>query len=222
MHGGPSQRACFTGNKVKVSHFQTIIVMPSSISSSLSTSSSGEYSSFYGLPESAINPPSSPSESDTGGSIISESPAAEPSSLDASGTESDNDEPESRESLLQKALTAVKESGLDNHGNPKYSLRTAAKDFGVPRSTLTGRWHGAKPKKDAHDHQKHFTPEQEDILVDWIRTLGRRGVPMTLSSLRDFASGALGKPVGENWPSRFIMRHPEIKVIHLIRDLHLN
>ncbi|KDQ22463.1 hypothetical protein PLEOSDRAFT_35884 [Pleurotus ostreatus PC15] len=35
---------------------------------------------------------------------------------------------------------------------------------------------------------------------------------MTLSSLHDFASGALGKHVGENWPSRFVTRHPEIKV----------
>ncbi|KAG9225268.1 hypothetical protein CCMSSC00406_0007099 [Pleurotus cornucopiae] len=61
--------------------------------------------------------------------------------------------------------------------------------------------------------------EQEDILVDWIRTLGRRGVPMTLSSLCDFASGALGKPVGENWPSSFVTRHPEIKVVKLTTTL---
>lgn len=184
--------------------------MPSSIAPNNSSSSSGEYSSFYGLPQGTSNPPSSPSESDHKDSISSSSEEEEPSC--GSGTES-NDEPDSRESLLRKALAAVTASGLDNHGNPKYSLRTAAKDFGVPRSTLTGRWHGAKPKKEAHDHQKHFTPEQESILVDWIRTLGRRGVPMTLSSLRDFASGALGKPIGENWASRFVSRHPEIKVV---------
>ncbi len=187
--------------------------MHRSNSSSASSTSSGEYSSFYGLPESAINPPSSLSESDSDehSSQLSESSEQPTSSSSEDGTDSD-DEPDSREGLLRKALAAVAASELDSRGNPKYSLRAAAKDFGIPRSTLTGRWHGAKSKKEAHVHQMHFTPEEESILIDWIRTLGHRGVPMTLSSLRDFASGALGKPVGENWASRFVKRHPEIKV----------
>ncbi|KAF9477144.1 hypothetical protein BDN70DRAFT_774465, partial [Pholiota conissans] len=70
----------------------------------------------------------------------------------------------------------------------KLSLRKAAKLFKVPRSTVTDRHNGLKTRRDAHEHQQNLTAVQEEILVEWAKSLGRRGVPLSPSALSDYAS----------------------------------
>jgi hypothetical protein len=48
--------------------------------------------------------------------------------------------------------------------------------------------------------------------VEWIKVQGRRGVPMTYSSVGRAATEISGKPVGEIWPKRFRKRHPDLKM----------
>ncbi|KAF9487312.1 hypothetical protein BDN71DRAFT_1404952, partial [Pleurotus eryngii] len=74
----------------------------------------------------------------------------------------------------------------------------AAQNFDVPFSTLQGRFQGQKLKTEAHEHQRLFTMAEEQSMIDWIKTLGTQGIPMTMSKLREFAEGLLGHPVGEN------------------------
>lgn len=42
--------------------------------------------------------------------------------------------------------------------------------------------------------------------------MGRRGFPLTLALIGDYASEIHGTPVGYTWPKRFKKRHPDLKV----------
>lgn len=122
------------------------------------------------------------------------------------------------------AIEAIYDGGFNPNGEPLYPIRQASRDFDIPFSTLQGRFRGRKSKTEAHEHQRHFTTAEEQVLVDWIKTLGRRGVPMTLSTLREFAEGMLGHSVGENWAYQFVhIRHTDLKVrllcVHTCSDL---
>ncbi len=118
-----------------------------------------------------------------------------------------------KQQRLLLALEAIHEGGFGPDGEPLYGFRQASRDFDVPFSTLQGRYNGRKSKTEAHEHQRHFSTAEEQVMVDWIKLLGRRGIPMTLTVLREFAEGILGHPVGENWAYRFVhIRHTDLKV----------
>ncbi len=116
-----------------------------------------------------------------------------------------------KERHYRRAICSIHQSGCNKLGKPNYSVCQAARDFDVPNSTLQGRFAGRLAKKDAHEGQKHFSKSQEHVIADWISTCGKRGIPVTLQA---FTSDFLGHPIGENWPCRFIKRHPELKVSH--------
>jgi len=71
---------------------------------------------------------------------------------------------------------------------------------------------GGKSRHEAHVEAQLLTPAQEEVLVEWIKVQGRRGVPMTYTSVGHAAAEILGKPVGEIWPKRFRKRHPDLKM----------
>jgi hypothetical protein len=71
---------------------------------------------------------------------------------------------------------------------------------------------GGKSRHEAHVDEQLLTPAQEEILAKWIKVQGRRGVPMTYTSVSQAAREISGKPVGEAWPKRFCMRHPDLKM----------
>jgi hypothetical protein len=48
----------------------------------------------------------------------------------------------SQEERMQLALAAIQESGTKANGDPNYSIRQAAKDFNVPRSSIARRLKG--------------------------------------------------------------------------------
>ncbi|KAF9038785.1 hypothetical protein BDZ89DRAFT_910838, partial [Hymenopellis radicata] len=85
----------------------------------------------------------------------------------------------------------------------------AAKDFNVPRQTLTDRLNGKQTRQEAHAHQLQLPDGQEDILVEWAKEMGRRGVPITRQVLSDYASEIAGHPLGRKWIDGFRSRHPD-------------
>lgn len=102
----------------------------------------------------------------------------------------------SQEQRIQLAIKAIHHSGTTSNGQPALSLRQAAKDFCVPRSTLTDRFNGVRTRKEAHEHELNMTAAQEEVLAEWTKVMGRRGLPMTHATLTNHASKIAGKPVG--------------------------
>ena len=77
---------------------------------------------------------------------------------------------------------------------------------------FTHRTLGAKSRQEAHVEEQLLTLAQEEILAQWIKVQGRRGVPMTYASVAQATGEILGKLVGEVWPKRFRQRHPDLKM----------
>ena len=96
----------------------------------------------------------------------------------------------SQEQRIQLVITAIQNSGTVSNGQPALSLRQAAKDFHVPRTTLTDRFNGVQTQKEAHKHQLNMTAAQEEVLADWAKVMGRRGLLMTHTVTR-LVRGAL-------------------------------
>jgi hypothetical protein len=134
-----------------------------------------------------------------------------------------------REERIRLAIATIQASGTKANGDPQYSARQAERDFDIPRSSLgrrlKGMWYftqpfallskhilGGKNRHEAHVHEQLLSEAQEEILVKWIKVQGRRGIPMTYSSVAQSANAILGKKVGESWPKRFCKRHPDLKM----------
>lgn len=92
------------------------------------------------------------------------------------------------------------------------SLRKAVKAYNVPRSTLQARFDGRKSRVESHAHEQNLSPAQEQILVDWVKVQGQRGIPLSLASVTDYASDIAGKPMGDSWIRRFRSRHPDLSL----------
>jgi hypothetical protein len=87
------------------------------------------------------------------------------------------------EKALQDALAAVITSGLDSKGHLILSLRSAAQMYDVQKTTLTARFNGCHTRSEARAAQQKLAPPQEEILKEWIKVLGKRGVPLDLSAV---------------------------------------
>jgi hypothetical protein len=114
------------------------------------------------------------------------------------------------EEKIRAALVAVVASGLNQQGQPCLSLRSAAAQFDVSRSKLTAWYNGRKTRVAANVGRQRLSPAQETVLSDWIRAVGRCGIPMSLPAVAQHASTILGEPVSESWATRFRARHPEL------------
>lgn len=117
-----------------------------------------------------------------------------------------------QEERIQLAITAIRSAGLGANGIQLLSIRQAANMYQVPRSTLGDRMRGLRTRAEAHVKQQNLSLAEEVVLVKWAKVMGRRGVPLTHSTLIKYASEISGKPVGESWPKRFLARHPDLKV----------
>jgi len=99
------------------------------------------------------------------------------------------------------------------------SLKAAATALEVPVSTLKHRAAGRKSKLQEAQKRLAMDPEEEKALTDWIFQLHRLGVPARPSRLREMADhirrarDAKQPPLGPNWATRFVTRHPEIKSV---------
>jgi hypothetical protein len=114
------------------------------------------------------------------------------------------------EARLQLALEAVLASGLKPDGQPKLGLRKAALTYNIPSSTLTARYNGRKTREESHSHQQKLTPSQELVLKEWVKSLGLRGVPLSPSSVAEYASVIISGPISKRWVYAFRKRHPDL------------
>lgn len=97
------------------------------------------------------------------------------------------------------------------------SLRQAANQSGVPKTTLIRRIQGAQPRNIAFSDHQRLSPTQEGHLAEWVRVQAALGLPPTHQQLKDFAERILQvhgdrQPLGKNWVQSFIKRNPSVRV----------
>ncbi len=113
---------------------------------------------------------------------------------------------------LELAIQAVKNGQI-------ISIQKAAQLYDIPRSTLRDRLNGSQEQVLVNRTKRKLTVTEEDILLQWILTMDKRGAPLRPSSVRDMANLLLAdrdasKPpptVGINWVYHFVRRHDTLK-----------
>ncbi|KAJ7038921.1 hypothetical protein C8F04DRAFT_1179257 [Mycena alexandri] len=98
-----------------------------------------------------------------------------------------------REAWTQEAITAVAASGLTPSGRPVFSLRAAAKQYNISSTTLTARWNSRTTRVESHVERQKLSPAQELVLKEWIKVMGVRGVPLTMTAVAEYASVIVGE-----------------------------
>ncbi|KAK2666892.1 hypothetical protein RAB80_017313 [Fusarium oxysporum f. sp. vasinfectum] len=103
---------------------------------------------------------------------------------------------------IDKALEFLKTSGSINYA-------ATAKKFECDETTLRRRHQGKqRARRDADSlYKSRLSKQQEQDLVTYIRKLSLRGIPPTLSMIRNFAQDIAKIEVGKNWPYSFVQRH---------------
>ncbi|TFK46919.1 hypothetical protein OE88DRAFT_1811454 [Heliocybe sulcata] len=115
------------------------------------------------------------------------------------------------EDRITLAVAAIECAGMNALGQPNLSIREASKAFNVSKSTLSDRLNGKSTKAKAREPQQKLCSEAEAALVDWIKIMGRRGLPMSASTIIDCAADLCKMHIGQSWVKRFRRRHPELK-----------
>jgi len=95
------------------------------------------------------------------------------------------------------------------------SLRKAALEWGIPRSTLRNRVHGHESRQEGAQDLQRLSPVQEEHLASWVLNQEALGLPLTHAQIREFASRILAirgdtKLLGKSWLRGFLRRHREI------------
>ncbi|KIJ92954.1 hypothetical protein K443DRAFT_125762 [Laccaria amethystina LaAM-08-1] len=101
-----------------------------------------------------------------------------------------------QEDRIQLAINVITKAGYNTNGDQQLSTQKAADTYLVS----------------AHVDQQNLSTAEEEVLVKWAKVQGRRGIPLTYSTLTKYALEILGKPIGESWPNQFLARHPDLKV----------
>lgn len=114
-----------------------------------------------------------------------------------------------KEDRIKLALDAVRTKSVP-------SIRKAAELYGVPRSTIQARLHGAESIRNAHEPFQRLNFAEEEALVRTINRMYGWGWPMTISAVESFAEQMLrakgdSKPLGTNWYQHFLKRHPDLR-----------
>jgi hypothetical protein len=98
------------------------------------------------------------------------------------------------------------------------SLRTAAKLYEIPLTTLYARTKGRISRVDKRPSGHKLTQFEEDSLTEWIISMDARGAaprPATIGKMANILLAARGTSpppiVGKNSPSTFINRREEIR-----------
>ncbi|BCS24404.1 uncharacterized protein APUU_40848A [Aspergillus puulaauensis] len=116
-----------------------------------------------------------------------------------------------QEGRIQLAINALK-----NHEIA--SVRRAAAVFNVPRGTLRDRLQGQQNQQELYNQNMRLSKTQEDYLVQWIISRDERGCAPRHSHIQEMAkiilqsdSATPPDPLGGNWVTNFLKRHPELK-----------
>ena len=99
--------------------------------------------------------------------------------------------------------------------NPKLTLRSAAKTYEVPYTTLRNRQRGRQPKREISANCRKLFDSEEDAVVRYVIDLDSRSFPPRIGGVQDMADRLLelrdGGRVGTNWAANFVRRRPELK-----------
>ena len=113
----------------------------------------------------------------------------------------------STECQIQLALQALKQDA-------NLSLRRAAAIYNVTLSTLSRRRAGQSSRVDCIPNSSKLTKLEEDVIVKHILELVTRGFPPRLADVANMANSLRAErnldQVGQNWPSTFVKRRPEL------------
>ena len=95
------------------------------------------------------------------------------------------------------------------------STRAAADAYSVCYNTVNRRMNGTRTRRDAGLDQEKLTQQETEVIIQRVLDMDTRGFSPRMQDLADMANLLLtergGEPVGKNWPSKFINRHPELK-----------
>ena len=110
-------------------------------------------------------------------------------------------------------------------GNSSVGLRQIARMYGVPKSTFERRVNGKVPgSRHACGRPTALSCKEEDELTEHIRSLARRGFPLSEKQVRELATEYANRngltifaksknnQAGYYWLQGFLKRHPELKV----------
>lgn len=120
----------------------------------------------------------------------------------------------SREERISMAIDAIRRSGFRKDGHFQMSYRKAEKLYGIPHTTISNRLKEiTQPAQLAHEFQQKLTNAQEQVLAEWAKHMSRRGIPLTRTTLREYARVISGKDIGQNWVDAFMRRQDdELKI----------
>ncbi|KAJ6258131.1 hypothetical protein Dda_7047 [Drechslerella dactyloides] len=95
---------------------------------------------------------------------------------------------------------------------PGLSLNAAARNHGVPASTLKHRVNGRRPRiqRPLRAPQQALTLIQEEAISKWIARLYNWGYPPRYNLIRSMADSLAGRQLNRNWLTRFLKRRPEL------------
>lgn len=115
---------------------------------------------------------------------------------------------QTQEARIVLAIEAIQSS-------QKISLRTAAKLYNVPRSTLSDRMNGHSTIRERRPANHKLTETEEEVIVRYILDLDARGFAPRMAGVEDMANLILtsrgGRRVGQLWAHRFVKRQQELK-----------
>ena len=103
---------------------------------------------------------------------------------------------------MQKALQAVKLG--------ETSVRKAAVEYGVPKSTLGDRVSGRVTHGTVSGPPKYLSDEEEDELVRFILGCASVGYPKTRKEILSLVQTQVDKPISHGWWDSFCKRHPNL------------
>lgn len=118
---------------------------------------------------------------------------------------------DSRETAIELAIQALDTKEIA-------TVAAAAREYGIPRTTLASRLQGHQTQQTSHQHQQRLTPAQEEFLADWILEEDAHGAPPSHTRAREMAIQVLRMngdtaPLGKAWIQHFIQRNPHISLI---------
>lgn len=113
------------------------------------------------------------------------------------------------------SLEARKTLAVEHYRNApgRPNLTDTARKFGVSRSGLGDRLNGVKTRNEAREAQQKLKPHEEQVLLEWIRHWGARGIPMTSHTIRAKAIVLAGQNIAPGWIYRFRKRHGILKSV---------
>ncbi|KAK2735424.1 hypothetical protein CKAH01_01805 [Colletotrichum kahawae] len=80
------------------------------------------------------------------------------------------------------------------------SVKKAAFEWGIPRSTLKNRMNGQQARDIAFSDLQRLSATQESYLAEWVRIQAALGLPPTHQQLKDFAERILQIHGVRGWP----------------------